>query len=201
MRHQFPLTLFYTQVLQAGYVLKPNCNTRWNQIRDSGRQFNDGKYKSHFDNLSPVGDWFKTMGDATNKLFGEDWARLTRDLLFNSEGSLKFKPGLLNDIRNVILPTLVDKVSRVPFVFGICVEAIHGPSYVPQVSYVPIPLSNTQTTQSISSLRTSLYQGRTSSLTSSPLKPTTLSNTHHAPLSLTSSTTSSHSRSGRCKLI
>jgi len=36
--------------------------------------------------------------------------RLTRDLLFGSEGSLKFKSGLWNDIRTVIVPTLVDKV-------------------------------------------------------------------------------------------
>jgi hypothetical protein len=69
-------------LLQAGYVLEPDCNTRGNQIRDSARQFYDGKYKSHFDNLFSVGDWFKAMGDdPTNKRFGEDWARLTRDLL------------------------------------------------------------------------------------------------------------------------
>jgi hypothetical protein len=48
--------------------------------------------------------------DPTNKQFGEDWAWLTRDLLFDSEGSLKFKPDLWKDIRKVILPTLVDKV-------------------------------------------------------------------------------------------
>jgi hypothetical protein len=72
-------------LLQAGYVLEPDCNTRGNHIRDSGRQFYDGKYKKHFDNLfSSVGDWFKAMGeDPTNKRFGEDWARLTKYLLFD----------------------------------------------------------------------------------------------------------------------
>jgi hypothetical protein len=51
------------------------------------------------------------MGDdPLNKRFGEDWARLTKDLLFDSEGSLKFKPALWHDIRKVIVPTLVDKV-------------------------------------------------------------------------------------------
>jgi hypothetical protein len=34
-------------LLQAGYVLEPNCNNRGNQICDSGRQFYDGKYKKH----------------------------------------------------------------------------------------------------------------------------------------------------------
>jgi hypothetical protein len=61
-----------------------------------GRHFYDGKYKKHFDNLfSSVGDGFKATGeDPTNKRFGGDWARLTKDPLFDSEGSLKFKPDL-----------------------------------------------------------------------------------------------------------
>ena len=49
--------------------------------------------------------------DQLNHQFGEDWARLTRDLLFDSEGSLKFKPNLWNDIRKVILPQLIEQVS------------------------------------------------------------------------------------------
>jgi Family of unknown function (DUF5923)/Hsp70 protein len=54
--------------------------------------------------FSSVGDWFKAMGeDPTNKRFGEDWARLTKDLLFDSKGSLKFKPELWSDIWKVIV--------------------------------------------------------------------------------------------------
>jgi hypothetical protein len=51
--------------------------------------------------------------DPTNKRFGEDWARLTKDLLFDSEGSLKFKSDLWSDIWKVIVPTLVN--SSLPF--------------------------------------------------------------------------------------
>src|SRR5258708_6048379 len=49
-----------------------------------------------------------------NKQFGEDWARLTKDLLFDSEGSLKFKSDLWKDIRKVILPTLIKEVGYIP---------------------------------------------------------------------------------------
>ena len=110
-------------LLQAGYVLEPDCNNRGNQIRDSGHQFYDGKYKKHFDNLfSSVGDWFKAMReDPTNKRFGEDWVRLTKDLLFDSEGSLKFKPDLCSDIQKVIVPTLVDQVC-IALLFACCVS-------------------------------------------------------------------------------
>jgi len=47
----------------AAYVLEHGCNTRMNQIRDIDRQFYDGRYIYHFDNLFPVWDWFKTTGD------------------------------------------------------------------------------------------------------------------------------------------
>ena len=46
--------------------------------------------------------------------FGQDWARLTKDLLFDSEGRLSLKPELWNDIRRTILPAIVDKVGYMP---------------------------------------------------------------------------------------
>ncbi|TFY82424.1 hypothetical protein EWM64_g1578, partial [Hericium alpestre] len=103
-------------LLEPGYVLEPACNAEGRELRESGRRFYDDKYKAHFDNLfSSIGNWFKAMGeDPLNKRFGDDWARLTRDLLFDSEGSLKFKPELWMDIRKVILPMLVDQVGYVP---------------------------------------------------------------------------------------
>jgi len=52
--------------------------------------------------------------DPLNKRFGEDWARLTKHLLFDSEGSLKFKSHLWDDIRKVILPTVISQVGYVP---------------------------------------------------------------------------------------
>ncbi|KAI0275464.1 hypothetical protein BC834DRAFT_840264 [Gloeopeniophorella convolvens] len=103
-------------LLEPGYVLEPQCNSEGRQIRDSGRRFYDEKYRAHFDRLfDSVGTWFRAMGDdPLNKRFGDDWARLTRDLLFDSEGSLKFKPDLWMDIRKVILPSIVDMVGYIP---------------------------------------------------------------------------------------
>ncbi|EDR16148.1 uncharacterized protein LACBIDRAFT_187323 [Laccaria bicolor S238N-H82] len=103
-------------LLEPGYVLEPDCDTQADRLRESGRTFYDDKYRSHFDNLfSSAGSWFGAMGeDPLNKRFGEDWARLTRDLLFDSEGSLKFKPHLWNDIRRVIVPQLIEHVGYVP---------------------------------------------------------------------------------------
>lgn len=103
--------------MEAGYVLEDDCVREGREIRESGRKFWDQKYRTHFDNVfNSIGDWFSAMGeDPLNKRFGEDWARLTRDLLFDDEGSLKFKSDLWSDIRSVIVPTLVDKVSTTSF--------------------------------------------------------------------------------------
>ncbi|KAG6334324.1 hypothetical protein ID866_4769 [Astraeus odoratus] len=103
-------------LLEPGYVLEDDCDREGHDIRESGRKFWDDRYRNHFDNLfNSIGEWFSAMAeDPLNKRFGEDIARLTRDLLFDSEGSLKFKPELWADIRQVIVPTLVDKVGYIP---------------------------------------------------------------------------------------
>jgi hypothetical protein len=95
----------------VGYVIQPECNNQGNQLCESGRVFYN-KYKGHFNHLfESVGEWFKAMGeDSLNVWFGEDWAQLMWDLLFDSEGSLKFKGDLWLDVRKVILPASVDKV-------------------------------------------------------------------------------------------
>lgn len=121
-------------MLESGYVLEDDCGREGKEIRESGRKFWDLKYRTHFDNLfNSIGKWFSAMGeDPLNKRFGEDWARLTRDLLFDNEGSLKFKSGLWSDIRSVIVPTLVDKVCILTIIRSIL-------SHEQQVGYLPIP--------------------------------------------------------------
>ncbi|TEB21020.1 hypothetical protein FA13DRAFT_1643942 [Coprinellus micaceus] len=103
-------------LLKPGFILQPQSDAEASRLRENGKAFHDDKYKSDFDNLfSSIGSWFKAMGDdPLNQRFGNDWARLTKDLLFDSEGSLKFKPELWNDIRRVIMPTLVQQVGYIP---------------------------------------------------------------------------------------
>ena len=71
-------------LLEQGFVLKPQYYTKGTELKESGRKFYDHKYNMHLDNLfNTVWDWFKGMGDdKLNQGLGEDWASLTRDLLF-----------------------------------------------------------------------------------------------------------------------
>ncbi|KAK2464849.1 hypothetical protein APHAL10511_003148 [Amanita phalloides] len=118
LRHWFQDVNVYARqvLLEPGYVLEDQCNKDAERLRESGREFYDVKYKDHFNDLfSSTGTWFKEMGeDPLNKRFGEDWARLTKDLLFDSEGSLAFKSELWQDVRKVILPEIVDMVGYIP---------------------------------------------------------------------------------------
>lgn len=93
-------------------VTSPNCHTRRREIHELGHRFYDGKYQNHFDNLLEIGSRSWTTILSTS--FGEDWAHLTRDLLFDSEGTLKLMADLWNAIRKVIVPTLIDKVGYIP---------------------------------------------------------------------------------------
>ncbi|EMD37684.1 hypothetical protein CERSUDRAFT_105609 [Gelatoporia subvermispora B] len=118
LRHWFHDVDAYIRevLLQPGFVLDDQCNEQANTLRDNGRQFYDGKYKGHFDNLfNSITDWFSAFGsDPLNRRWGSGWAKLTKDLLFDSDGNLQYKPELWQDIKNVILPGLIDWIGYVP---------------------------------------------------------------------------------------
>ncbi|EJT98618.1 hypothetical protein DACRYDRAFT_96400 [Dacryopinax primogenitus] len=103
-------------LLQPAYVLQPQYNEEGRALLDEGKGFFDVKYRAHKDNLfDQIEAWFVAFGeDRLNKRFGEDWSRLTKDILFDDEGNLAFKPHLWNDIRHVILPQIIDQVGYIP---------------------------------------------------------------------------------------
>lgn len=103
-------------LLRDGYVLDEECARHARDLRESGRRFYDDKYKMHFDDLfRSLEDWAKGVSeDSLNQRFADDWARLTKDLLFDKEGSLKFKSQLWNDVRRTILPQLVSRIGYIP---------------------------------------------------------------------------------------
>ncbi|KAI9059164.1 hypothetical protein FKP32DRAFT_1580513 [Trametes sanguinea] len=103
-------------LLQPGYILDDQANERANQLRENGRQFYDDKYKGHFDNLiNSVQAWFGAIAeDPLNKQFGNSFAQLAKDLFFDGDGNLKFKPELWADVRHRFIPGFIDQVGYVP---------------------------------------------------------------------------------------
>jgi len=99
-------------LLEPGWILDDESTHEANELQDSGKYFFTDKYKGHQERLfDEIQLWFQAMGDdPLNIRLGDDVKRFTKDLLFNSEGNLTFKPALWNDIRNVILPTLIRQI-------------------------------------------------------------------------------------------
>ncbi|RXK41203.1 hypothetical protein M231_01608 [Tremella mesenterica] len=103
-------------LLEPGFILEEESDREGRELRDKGKSFFTDKYRGHWDTLADeIKAWFQAMGeDPLNVRFGDDWKRLTKDLLFNEEGNLEFKPHLWSDIRTVILPTVIRQIGYVP---------------------------------------------------------------------------------------
>ena len=51
-------------LLEPGFILEPQCNNEANRLREDGRQFYDGKYKNHFDDVfSSFANFGRAMGE------------------------------------------------------------------------------------------------------------------------------------------
>jgi hypothetical protein len=69
--------LFLQVLLEPGFVLEGSCNDEGDRLRETGKQFYDVKYRSHFDNLfNSVGDWFKAMGEDPVREFHSEFSCL-----------------------------------------------------------------------------------------------------------------------------
>ncbi|KAF2873840.1 hypothetical protein BDV95DRAFT_489392 [Massariosphaeria phaeospora] len=101
---------------QQGFIMEDSCNDEWNQIYDHGHDLLRGRYRGHTDRIA---DEFKFVGeqfdaDAQNKAFANSINRLFEDLVQNDEGVSAFKPHLIKDFTEVILPGFFESVQYIP---------------------------------------------------------------------------------------
>jgi hypothetical protein len=103
-------------LLEPGWILEDDCTEEGNDLVESGKYFFTDKYKGHQEKLADeIQLWFTAMADdPLNQRLGDDVRRLTKDLLFNEEGNLTFKPKLWNDLKNHLLPAVIQRVGYVP---------------------------------------------------------------------------------------
>jgi hypothetical protein len=92
------------------------ANEEWDQLYDKGRFLLRERYRNHTDRIV---DEIKFLGtqfdqDPQNKAFGNAVEKLFKDLGQDVNGKATFKPHLLKDIANVILPEIFTKVRYVP---------------------------------------------------------------------------------------
>jgi hypothetical protein len=101
---------------EQGFILQDQATDEWNALYDQGNYLLRDKYRGHTDHVL---DEFKFFGlefdkDPQNKAFADSVNRLFNHLGQDENGKPAFKPHLLKDITEVILPAAFEHIRYVP---------------------------------------------------------------------------------------
>jgi hypothetical protein len=101
---------------EQGYILQDDSNAEWNKLFDQGQFLLRDRYRDH---TNRIADEFKFIGeqfdkDPQNKAFAESMNKLFNDLGHDENGKPAFKPHLVKDLTDVILPAFFENVRYVP---------------------------------------------------------------------------------------
>ncbi|GAB1743085.1 hypothetical protein NU219Hw_g8941t1 [Hortaea werneckii] len=101
---------------EQGYILEESSNERWHKLYDQGNFLLRERYRNH---TNRVLDEVKFLAgqfdeDAQNKAFAESMNKLFKDLGNDQDGKPQFKPHLVKDLTEVILPGFFENIRYVP---------------------------------------------------------------------------------------
>ena len=101
---------------QSGFIMQDEANQEWDALYEKGNFLLRDRYKNHTDRVL---DEIKFFGqqfdeDAQNKRFAASMQKLFNDLGNDENGKPTFKPHLLKDLSNVIVPDLFESLRYVP---------------------------------------------------------------------------------------
>lgn len=101
---------------QQGYILDDASDREWNRLYDHGNYLLREKYRGHTDRIIDevkfLADQFDL--DTQNKAFAESVRKLFLDLGNDENGKPTFKPHLLKDLSDVIIPAIFENVAYIP---------------------------------------------------------------------------------------
>lgn len=101
---------------ETGFIMQDQANEEWNQLYDQGNFLLRDRYRDHTNRIL---DEFKFFGDQFdqdphNKAFGNAMQKLFLDLGQDESGKPTFKPHLVKDLTQVILPEIFENIRYVP---------------------------------------------------------------------------------------
>ncbi|KAF2126553.1 hypothetical protein P153DRAFT_369245 [Dothidotthia symphoricarpi CBS 119687] len=111
------LDSFIRRSLQRqGFILEDQWNEEWSSIYDEGHNLLRGRYRGLTDRVT---DEFQYIGeqfdaDEQNTAFANSVNKLFADLGQDENGQTTFKPHLLKDVTEVILPGFFESVQYIP---------------------------------------------------------------------------------------
>lgn len=103
-------------LVEQGYILEDAATQDWNRLYDHGDYLLREKYKAHTDRVL---DEIKFLAgqfdeDVQNKRFAESVEKLFTDLGNDQNGKPTFKPHLVKDLTDVIIPAVFENVAYIP---------------------------------------------------------------------------------------
>lgn len=101
---------------QQGYIMEDSSTEEWNRLYDQGNFLFRDRYRNHTDRIV---DEIKFMADQfdqdpQNKKFANSMQKLFNDLGNDENGKPTFKPHLVKDLTEVILPGVFEGIRYVP---------------------------------------------------------------------------------------
>lgn len=101
---------------ETGYILEDSSNQEGNRLYDQGQFLLRERYRDHtnrvFDEIKFLADQFEK--DPQNKSFADAMEKLFNHLGNDENGKPTFKPELLKDLSNIILPGAFERIRYVP---------------------------------------------------------------------------------------
>ena len=101
---------------EQGYVVDEISTTHWNRLYDQGNYLLREKYRSHtdrvIDEIKFLADQFDQ--DPQNKAFAVAVTKLFTDLGNDENGKPTFKPHLVKDLTDVIVPSIFESIAYIP---------------------------------------------------------------------------------------
>lgn len=101
---------------EEGYILKDSSTDEWNKLYEQGEFLLRDRYRNHTQRLVDEVQFItdQMAHDPMNKAFGDALQKMFLDLGNDENGKPTFKPHLLKDLANVVVPGFFESVSYVP---------------------------------------------------------------------------------------
>lgn len=101
---------------EQGYILQDASDEEWNKLYDHGDFLLRERYRNHTDR---IGDELKFLADqfdqdAHNRAFANSMNKLFQDLGNDENGQPTFKPHLVTDLTDIIIPAFFENIRYVP---------------------------------------------------------------------------------------
>ncbi|KAI5918431.1 hypothetical protein F4810DRAFT_692315 [Camillea tinctor] len=101
---------------EQGYIIDEASNEEWHRLYDNGNYLLREKYKTQTDRIVDEVKFFAEQfdHDAQNKAFAASLQKLFKDLGNDQDGKPTFKPHLVKDLTETILPAAFEKIAYIP---------------------------------------------------------------------------------------